>query len=94
VECLCGTSEWKVAMPEIWGKTKACWVDVDFEPSTAPSEETPLISEAAGDVRQNEGGKKWWPKYRPWKVGVFIEEGKMNFKDDEVEGINKQIEGS
>jgi hypothetical protein len=87
-ECLCGTEEWKVACPEIWGRARGCWVDVDFEPTASASEETPLLAEAEGEVGQI-GGKGWWPRYRPWSVGVFIEEGRRNFTDGVVEGVTK-----
>lgn len=88
VECLCGTENWKVASPEIWGKAKGCWTEVDFEPSVASSEHTPLLegNESVGEVGTVNG---MWPKYRPWKVGLYIEEGRMNFRDVEVEGVTK-----
>lgn len=33
-EILCGTTEWRIASPEVWGKAKTCWVKVD-EPTEA-----------------------------------------------------------
>jgi hypothetical protein len=90
-EFLCGTEEWKVAMPEIWGKAMGCWADVDFEPSSTSSttaqESTPLLAGVDEDVVDDGGEKGWWPKYRPWRVGLFIEEGSMNFRDVEIEGV-------
>lgn len=85
-DCLCGTEEWKVAVPEIWGGARPCWIEVDFAPEVG--EETALLEGMDTSPREERGNRKaMWPEYRPWRVGLFIEEGRMNFRDMEVEGV-------
>jgi len=91
VDYLCGTNEWKVAMPEVWGKAKCCRVDLSYSASSSVAQETtPLL----GQQRDGEGldpsrssGDHWWPAYKTWSVGVFIEDGRINFNDASVEGV-------
>lgn len=73
-------------MPEIWGGARACWADVDF--ANEVGEETALLGGADSSSRDKCGsGKAEWPKYRPWSVGLFIEEGRINFRDGDVKGV-------
>jgi hypothetical protein len=88
VSYLCGTEEWKIAVPEIWGNAKCCWVNYSPLSKKSHNENTPLLSSAedrpAGLAPG--GADIWWPSYAPWRVGLWIENGKINFKDGEEEG--------
>ncbi|KAF2104078.1 hypothetical protein NA57DRAFT_70289 [Rhizodiscina lignyota] len=91
---LCGTSEWRFAIPEVWGKASLCWVN-----QTVPSKQTPNSAGQTSDGAEanetdrllpqtdSENSGVGWPSYRPWPVGLWIEEGKINFQDAHVDGL-------
>jgi hypothetical protein len=93
VSYLCGTEEWKIAVPEIWGDAKCCWINLSPLSKKSGDENTPLLSSAesrpdglpAGDANA------WWPSYAPWKVGLCIENGKINFKNGEEKGAGSRL---
>ena len=88
VESLCGTKEWRFAMPEVWGKASACWAK-QVLPSKSAS--TSANGAEAGEQDALLGGARGedagWPAYQPWSVGLWIEDGKINFKDVHVYGV-------
>lgn len=92
-EYLCGTEEWRVSMPEIWGKAKCCWVDCPSLSSKAnkTSEQSPLLEEIQPG---SEASKNiWWPTYKPWKVGLWMEGGQLNFSESHVQGVGNYSGG-
>jgi len=93
-DILCGTEEWKIAVPEVWGRAKCCWISLN--PTTAsaseePGEQQPLLGAMAQNVGSSPTSKEnvWWPAYKPWRIGLWVENGKINFKDGFQEGIGR-----
>jgi len=64
-------------------------VDVDLSRKTEVQETTPLLGEAVASEEVGGGKDQWWPSYIPWKVGLYIEDGRINFSDAKVEGVTK-----
>jgi hypothetical protein len=82
-EELCGTQVWRIIAPEVWGKAKCCWVKYAPDESKARQvaiESTPLLEEV-------DSNSSWWPAYKPWKVGLWIQYGKIDFKDGHEDGL-------
>jgi hypothetical protein len=84
VEYLCGTQDWKVSLPEIWGKGTCCWVDYSPIASKSRDETTPLM-DSAEEPSSNLYTR--WPAYSPWRIGLWIEKGNINFTDASEEGV-------
>jgi hypothetical protein len=89
---LCGTETWKIAVPEIWGNAKCCWID--HSPLLEkPDETSPLLNSAQGapNALLPIDANTWWPAYSPWKVGLWLENGKINFNDGEEKGLGSHM---
>lgn len=78
-EHLCGTKDWKACLPEIWGRSALCWIDIQ-----KLEEDEVLI-----DVGTEQSRKDWWPAYKPWSIGAWIENGTFNFTDTEIPGLGR-----
>ncbi|KAF1985275.1 hypothetical protein K402DRAFT_455246 [Aulographum hederae CBS 113979] len=89
---LCGTKEWRVATPEVSGKGACCWVtQQNGEGPDAHGETTPLLSAGTSDQTSTKVENEWWPNYAPWKIGVWIEDGRVSFVDSHEPGIGAKI---
>jgi len=76
---LCGTKEWKVTNPSVWGKRgKGMWIlDVKMG-LIANGGEAPDESDGGG------GEDGWFPSVKPLKVGLWVEEATLEFGVPEV----------
>jgi hypothetical protein len=89
---LCGTEEWRIAVPEVWGNAKCCWIKLspllkkvdETSPLLNSAEETPNVS-SANDPNT------FWPAYSSWKIGLWLENGNINFKDGIEKGIGSHL---
>lgn len=90
-ELLCGTTAWKVAVPEMWGKAKCCWVNQASALKDEEAERRPLLSSeinSSSNARKDEVNDMW-PAYEPWKIGLWMEDAKLNFTDGREDGIGE-----
>lgn len=69
-EELCGTDNWKSIVPLVECKqTRMAWVEVE-QPEGEGEEEVAVAG--------------WWPKIKPWKVGMCLENAMLEFSVPEV----------
>jgi hypothetical protein len=88
-QLICGTETWKIAVPEMWGKAKCCWVNLPQELCNEEAERRPLLtSELNSSSGPSDGDVgKMWPAYNPFKFGILMENATFNFTDGKEGGI-------
>jgi hypothetical protein len=75
VDYLVGTDEWQGCITIFKGWSKLCSIDVQWPPSKSVSNKTPLLQPE--DVAEGD----WLPAYKLWSIGMWIENGTMDFRD-------------
>jgi hypothetical protein len=69
-EWLCGTDKWACSLPLLECKqSQLAWVEVEQPEGTGEGEEAVA---------------SWWPKIKPWMVGMCLENANMEFPVPEV----------
>lgn len=96
---LCGTTLWRACGPEVSGSSKLCWIDVKLpkegvdKPPRSRSEEGREATENDALLPSSPNGHKdgWWPNYKPWSVGLWVEGGSVSFEEIQVEGLGSNL---
>jgi len=69
-EELCGTDKWARSVPLVECKrTQLAWVEVE---------------QPEGEGEEERAAASWWPKIKPWKVGMCLENASLGFPVPEV----------
>jgi len=81
-EILYGTDRWVKVVPQfISKKARGMWVDVAPKPGKAQA-----TGDASEPLLNGQDVSDWWPEFKPWKFGLWLEQTTLLFGEPESVG--------
>lgn len=80
MEILCATDVWKKSTLDVYSsKSRFAWVDLTI-PKVLSS--TKSNGNRQGEMDEDTSPSKgWWPTYKPWRVGMWLENATLDLTE-------------